>query len=64
MPNIANIKEHLRREGRLQKEHIHKIVDLAYEIFCAEENVLTVPAPVTGTPTPLYGEQASPSSLR
>eukprot|EP01128_Nolandella_sp_AFSM9_P002115 TRINITY_DN124_c1_g1_i1.p1 TRINITY_DN124_c1_g1~~TRINITY_DN124_c1_g1_i1.p1 ORF type:complete len:550 (-),score=149.36 TRINITY_DN124_c1_g1_i1:174-1823(-) len=47
VPNVVNIKAHLTAEGRLSKTQIHKIIDLAYEVYCAEETVLNVPAPVT-----------------
>lgn len=51
-PNVSAIKEHLRKEGRLSLAQAHGIIEQVYEVFCAEENVLAVPAPVTG-PHPL-----------
>ena len=47
-PNVDAIKEHLRREGRITDAQFRRIVQLTYEIFCSEENILRVPAPVTG----------------
>eukprot|EP01127_Copromyxa_protea_P022166 TRINITY_DN7842_c0_g3_i1.p1 TRINITY_DN7842_c0_g3~~TRINITY_DN7842_c0_g3_i1.p1 ORF type:complete len:731 (+),score=167.66 TRINITY_DN7842_c0_g3_i1:154-2346(+) len=46
-PNVENIKEHLAFEGRLKKEHVMWLIDQVYALFCAEPNVLLVPAPVT-----------------
>jgi len=45
-PNVVLIKEHLTNEGRFKKEHLATLFDTAYEVFCAEDNVLIVPAPV------------------
>jgi hypothetical protein len=59
--NVENIKEHLAFEGttlktfcvltldsgRLKKEHVMLLIDQVYALFCAEPNVLLVPAPVT-----------------
>lgn len=33
--------------GRLKKEHVMWLIDQVYALFCAEPNVLLVPAPVT-----------------
>lgn len=57
-PNVARIKEHLSQEGRthvfidtqttgkFEREHLLELFDIAYEVYCAEDNVLIVPAPV------------------
>eukprot|EP01130_Rhizamoeba_saxonica_P000613 TRINITY_DN10574_c0_g1_i1.p1 TRINITY_DN10574_c0_g1~~TRINITY_DN10574_c0_g1_i1.p1 ORF type:complete len:556 (+),score=125.33 TRINITY_DN10574_c0_g1_i1:78-1745(+) len=47
VPNVQVIKDHLAKEGRLSKEQMISIVDLASEQLCQEPNVLAVPAPVT-----------------
>jgi len=46
-PNVALIKDHLKREGRVSKEQIHTLVDLVCDIFSGEDNVLFIEAPVT-----------------
>eukprot|EP01127_Copromyxa_protea_P002943 TRINITY_DN12854_c0_g1_i1.p1 TRINITY_DN12854_c0_g1~~TRINITY_DN12854_c0_g1_i1.p1 ORF type:complete len:613 (+),score=100.89 TRINITY_DN12854_c0_g1_i1:30-1868(+) len=46
-PNVNLIREHLRGEGRLHKDHIGWLLDNVYEVFCAEPNVLMVPSGVT-----------------
>jgi len=45
-PNVAVIKQHLTNEGKFSKDHLATLFDTAYEVFCAEDNVLIVPAPV------------------
>eukprot|EP01126_Amoeba_proteus_P027600 TRINITY_DN27389_c0_g1_i1.p1 TRINITY_DN27389_c0_g1~~TRINITY_DN27389_c0_g1_i1.p1 ORF type:complete len:177 (-),score=36.32 TRINITY_DN27389_c0_g1_i1:163-639(-) len=47
LPNVPLIREHLIFEGRLLKHHLLWLIDNVYELFCAEPNVLVVPAPVT-----------------
>jgi hypothetical protein len=44
--DIALLKKHFTREGKLTKDDVRKIVEKATEIFATEENVLTVDAPV------------------
>jgi serine/threonine-protein phosphatase 2B catalytic subunit len=46
-PNCVAIKEHLRREGKISIVQFTALIDAVYEIFCAEENILEVDAPVT-----------------
>jgi len=46
-PNGDAIKAHLKREGRITKTQLASLVDLVYEILCAEDNVLYVDAPLT-----------------
>uniref|UniRef100_A0A6B2KZW6 Serine/threonine-protein phosphatase n=1 Tax=Arcella intermedia TaxID=1963864 RepID=A0A6B2KZW6_9EUKA len=46
-PNCAVIKEHLRKEGKISNPQLITLIELVYEIFCAEDNVLEVDAPVT-----------------
>ncbi|KAI0062652.1 serine/threonine protein phosphatase 2B [Artomyces pyxidatus] len=46
-PDIAFLKNHFYREGRLKEEHAMYIIDKATEILRAEPNVLSVDAPIT-----------------
>ncbi|KAI0318798.1 serine/threonine protein phosphatase 2B [Amylostereum chailletii] len=46
-PDIAFLKNHFYREGRLHEDHAMYIIDKATEILRAEENLLNVDAPVT-----------------
>jgi len=47
-PNVNVIKDHLKKEGRLSVPQAHRLISMVYDVFCAEQNVLQVPAPVTG----------------
>lgn len=47
-PDIAFLKNHFYREGRLKEEQAIYIIEKAAEILRAEPNLLTVEAPVTG----------------
>lgn len=47
-PDIAFLKNHLYREGRLSEEHAMFIIEKATEVLKAEPNLLSVDAPVTG----------------
>lgn len=47
-PDIAFLKNHLYREGRLSEDHALYIIEKATEILKAEPNLLSVDAPVTG----------------
>ena len=47
-PDIAFLKNHFYREGRLKEEHALYIIDKATQLLRAEPNVLAVEAPVTG----------------
>jgi len=47
-PDIAFLKNHFYREGRLKEEHAHYIIEKATEILHTEPNLLHVEAPVTG----------------
>ena len=47
-PDIAFLKNHFYREGRISEEHALYIIDKASEILRAEPNLLSVDAPVTG----------------
>jgi serine/threonine-protein phosphatase 2B catalytic subunit len=49
-PDVAFLKNHFYREGRIKEEHALYIIDKATQLLRAEPNVLTVDAPVTGTP--------------
>lgn len=52
-PDIAFLKNHLYREGRLSEEHAMFIIEKATEVLKAEPNLLSVDAPVTGACFPL-----------
>lgn len=47
-PDIAFLKNHFYREGRLSEEQALFILDKGTEILHAEPNVLSVDAPITG----------------
>jgi hypothetical protein len=47
-PDIAYLKNHFYREGRLKEEHALYIIEKATEILHTEPNLLHVDAPVTG----------------
>ena len=49
-PDIAFLKNHFYREGRIKEEHALHIIKEATEILHAEPNLLYVDAPVTGEP--------------
>ncbi|KAI0263073.1 Metallo-dependent phosphatase-like protein [Gloeopeniophorella convolvens] len=46
-PDIAFLKNHFYREGRVKEEHALYIIEKATEILHAEPNLLSVDAPVT-----------------
>ena len=48
MPDIAYLKDHFYREGRIKEEHALHIIEKATEILHTEPNLLYVDAPVTG----------------
>uniref|UniRef100_A0A6B2L051 Serine/threonine-protein phosphatase n=1 Tax=Arcella intermedia TaxID=1963864 RepID=A0A6B2L051_9EUKA len=47
LPNVELIKEHLRREGKISKEHFGVLLDTVYDLFCEEDNLLYIDAPIT-----------------
>jgi serine/threonine-protein phosphatase 2B catalytic subunit len=47
-PDIAFLKNHFYREGRLKEEQALYIISKATEILRSEPNLLSVDAPVTG----------------
>jgi serine/threonine-protein phosphatase 2B catalytic subunit len=47
-PDIAFLKNHFYREGRLTEDQALWIIENASEILRREPNVLTVDAPITG----------------
>lgn len=53
-PDIAFLKNHFYREGRVSEEHATYILEKATELLRAEPNLLYVDAPVTGTPRGPY----------
>jgi len=46
-PNTDIIKEHLRKQGKISTHHLQKLIDDVYDLFCAEDNLLIVEAPIT-----------------
>lgn len=48
-PDIAFLKNHFYREGRLSEEQAMYILEKGTEILHHEPNVLSVDAPITGT---------------
>jgi serine/threonine-protein phosphatase 2B catalytic subunit len=47
-PDIAMLKNHFYREGRLSEEHALWILETTTAILRSESNVLQVDAPITG----------------
>ena len=47
-PDVAFLKNHFYREGRLSEEHALYILEKGTEILRSEPNLLYVDAPVTG----------------
>jgi len=47
-PDIAFLKNHFYREGRLTEEQALWILQKGTEVLKAEPNILTVDAPITG----------------
>lgn len=47
-PDVAFLKNHFYREGRLKEEHALYIIEKATQLLRAEPNVLSVDSPVTG----------------
>jgi len=45
--DIAALQAHLFAEGKLSKEDVIQLVELATDIFASEANVLKVEAPIT-----------------
>jgi serine/threonine-protein phosphatase 2B catalytic subunit len=50
-PDVAFLKNHFYREGRIKEEHALYILEKATRLLRAEPNVLTVDSPVTGATT-------------
>lgn len=50
-PDIAFLKNHFYREGRLTEEQALWILEKGTELLRKEPNVLSVDAPITGTYT-------------
>jgi len=50
-PDIAFLKNHFYREGRLSEDQAMYILEKGTEILHHEPNVLSVDAPITGTVT-------------
>ncbi|KAF6007414.1 hypothetical protein HII12_004575 [Brettanomyces bruxellensis] len=46
-PDYKYLREHFKREGKLNKSQVLKIINRATEIFTKEPNLLHVPPPVT-----------------
>lgn len=52
-PDVAFLKNHFYREGRISEDHAIYIIDKATALLRLEPNVLQVDAPITG-PFPLF----------
>ena len=52
MPDIAYLKNHFNREGRIREDHALYIIEKATEILRTEPNLLYVDTPVTGEFSP------------
>ena len=48
-PDVAFLKNHFYREGRLTEDQALYIIEKGTEILRSEDNLLHVEAPVTGT---------------
>jgi len=48
MPDIAYLKNHFYKEGRIKEEHALYIIEEATKVLHTEPNLLDVDAPVTG----------------
>ena len=48
MPDIAYLKNHFYKEGRIREDHALWIIEKATELFHNEPNLLSANAPVTG----------------
>ena len=48
MPDIAYLKDHFHREGRIREDHALCIIEKATELFRNEPNLVSVDAPATG----------------
>ena len=46
-PDIAYLKNHLHKQGRVKEEHALYIIEKATEILHAESNLLRIDAPAT-----------------
>ena len=57
-PDIAFLKNHFYREGRLSEEQAIWIIEMGAEILKKESNVLSVDAPITGTRLECYSHIA------
>ena len=47
-PDVAFLKNHFYRQGRLSEEQALYIIEKATEVLKSEDNILNVEAPVTG----------------
>ncbi|ODV94435.1 hypothetical protein PACTADRAFT_51273 [Pachysolen tannophilus NRRL Y-2460] len=47
LPRHEFLKEHFILEGRLQEDHVVRILDMARDVLAKEPNLLDVPSPVT-----------------
>lgn len=60
-PNIAFLKNHFYREGRLSEEQALWILEKGTDMLRREPNVLNVDAPITGTLVAVAHDDADPS---
>jgi serine/threonine-protein phosphatase 2B catalytic subunit len=54
LPNIAFLKDHFYREGRLTEEQALYIIEKGTELLNREPNLLEVDAPITGKSQPSF----------
>jgi len=47
LPDVEFIKKHLEAEGKFSKAQLISLFDTVYEVYCSEDNVLHIPAPIT-----------------
>ncbi len=53
-PDVAFLKNHFYREGRLTEEQALWIIEKGTEVLRREPNVLQVDAPITGTSSSVF----------
>lgn len=46
LPNWENIRDHLKREGKLKKEHVIRMTEMCLEIVKKEPNLVYIAEPV------------------
>ena len=62
-PDIAFLKNHFYREGRITEEQALYILDKGTDLLRAESNLLEVDAPITGEFLPHYNIPSPPHTI-